>query len=82
MAEAGIGKSGSMKKRPPFRLTSDQRLEQIRVLSACENFAVPVITRLDAIAMIGQNEAKLDLKSRRLVVSIDIGDSLGGQNEN
>ena len=67
-----------MKKRPPFRLTNDQQLEQIRILAACQNFSIPVISRLDAISMIGQNEAKLDVKNRRLVVSLDISDSLAG----
>jgi hypothetical protein len=63
-------------KRKPFRLTKEQKCDQARVLLAANDFAIPVTTRETAVAMILSDEAKLDLKSRRLVVAFDISDSL------
>ena len=65
------------KERPPFRLLPEQQLEQMRVLVAAQEFTIPIISKMTAIAKLASGEAKLDLKRRRLIVSFDISDSLG-----
>ena len=70
-----------MTERKPFRQSADQILEQVRVLTAGENFSIPVVSRLNAVALVAGNEAKLDLKNRRLVVSFDLSDSIKGVEE-
>jgi hypothetical protein len=63
-------------KRKPFRLTKEQKCDQARILLAAQDFTIPVLTRENAVARLLSDEAKIDLKSRRLVVAFDISDSL------
>lgn len=68
-----------MTKRKPFRLTKDQKCDAARILLAAQDFTIPVVTREGAVAMILSDEAKLDLKGRRIVIAFDISDSLPGR---
>ena len=46
---------------------------------AAQDFTIPIVTRESAVAMLLRDEAKLDIKGRRIVLSFDLSDSLPGQ---